>query len=106
MGNEQKEIPSDIGLFPFPFRYNSATCIALHCSVAPLVLTPQNVVGVPAGSEVRLQCWVEAYPPSVNFWIKGTRGGITAPSSDSSSLNAPGTGGGGGNNERNILLTG
>ena len=91
----------------------------MHIAVAPLVSASMNVVGAVAGSDIRIKCSVESYPPSVNFWIKG-RSAATAiataavdlPAVVAVAVSGPtgtgtGTGGGSGNNnERNILLTG
>ena len=83
--------------------------MCVHIAVAPLVSASMNVVGAVAGSDIRIKCSVESYPPSVNFWIKGrsVAAADLADVVDAVAISgATGTGNGGNNNERNILLTG
>lgn len=40
-------------------------------TVAPSVQVPSQLLGAPLGSEVQLQCLVEASPAPVFYWLKG-----------------------------------
>ena len=40
-------------------------------SVAPSVQVPSQLLGAPLGSEVQLECLVEASPAPVSYWMKG-----------------------------------
>lgn len=40
------------------------------CTVQPTIKVPSQIVSVPAGSEVTMECLVEAFPRSVNYWVK------------------------------------
>lgn len=45
----------------------------LHCRahiVPPMVWIPQQLVGTPVGYNVTLECFIEAYPISLNYWSK------------------------------------
>jgi hypothetical protein len=96
-------------LFIYSFIHVHSCAVCLDVAVAPLVSASMNVVGAVAGSDVRIKCSVESYPPSVNFWIKGRTtgaGGDGSTTSPAIITSSNGSGNGGGNNERNILLTG
>lgn len=41
--------------------------------VAPNVTTPRTLFGSYVESDVTIECIVEAFPLSVNYWIKGTK---------------------------------
>lgn len=53
-------------------------------SVAPSVRTPSQLLGAPLGSDVQLNCQVEASPAPVSYWLKGGK----LPNSLGNSLNA------------------
>lgn len=38
--------------------------------VAPTVKVPNQLLGAPLGTDVKLKCYVEAYPNTINYWIK------------------------------------
>jgi hypothetical protein len=42
-------------------------------SVAPSVRAPSQLLGAPLGSDVQLECQVEASPAPVSYWLKGGR---------------------------------
>lgn len=52
--------------------------------VAPSVRAPSQLLGAPLGSDVQLNCQVEASPAPVSYWLKGGK----LPSSLGNSLNA------------------
>lgn len=39
-------------------------------SVHPLVQVPNQLVGAPSGTDVTLQCHVEASPKAINYWTR------------------------------------
>ncbi|GBP24231.1 Hemicentin-1 [Eumeta japonica] len=46
---------------------------ALKCfepNVAPTVKVPNQLLGAPLGTDVKLKCHVEAYPNTINYWLK------------------------------------
>lgn len=43
------------------------------CIVAPSVRAPSQLLGAPLGSDVQLECHVEASPTPVSYWLKGGR---------------------------------
>ena len=45
-------------------------------SVPPAVWIPNQTVGAPLGYEVTLNCHIEAYPASVNYWLRESTGEI------------------------------
>lgn len=47
--------------------------ITLSVQFAPMVHAPSQLLGTPLGSDVQLECHVEASPTPVSYWLKGTR---------------------------------
>lgn len=45
----------------------------IYFSVAPSVRAPSQLLGAPLGSDVQLNCQVEASPAPVSYWLKGGR---------------------------------
>lgn len=41
--------------------------------VSPTVKAPSQLLGAPLGSDVALECQVEASPAPVSYWLKGGR---------------------------------
>lgn len=39
-------------------------------SVAPSIKIPNQLLGAPLGTDVLLECHVEAYPNTINYWMK------------------------------------
>lgn len=39
-------------------------------SVAPMVWIPHQLVGIPIGYNVTLECFIEAHPTSLNYWTR------------------------------------
>lgn len=37
-------------------------------TVAPIIKVPNQILNAPLGTDVRLECYVESYPISVNYW--------------------------------------
>ncbi|XP_064292801.1 lachesin-like isoform X3 [Plodia interpunctella] len=44
--------------------------IMLHVHFHPLVQVPNQLVGAPSGTDVTLQCHVEASPKAINYWTR------------------------------------
>lgn len=42
----------------------------LIVTVAPMIKVPNQLLGAPLGTDVKLQCYVEAFPNTINYWIK------------------------------------
>lgn len=41
-------------------------------TVHPLIQVPNQLVGAPAGTDVPIQCHVEASPKAINYWTRET----------------------------------
>nr|XP_050863111.1 lachesin-like isoform X2 [Vespula vulgaris] len=48
--------------------------IRASSTVAPTVTVPNQLLGAPLGTEVTLKCYVEAFPNTINYWVKNHRG--------------------------------
>lgn len=44
--------------------------IFFFCTVHPLIQVPNQLVGAPTGTDVTLQCHVEASPKAINYWTR------------------------------------
>ncbi|CAG9130225.1 unnamed protein product [Plutella xylostella] len=44
--------------------------VILNVNFAPTVKVPNQLLGAPLGTDVKLKCYVEAYPNTINYWIK------------------------------------
>jgi len=42
----------------------------IYVSVPPHVHVPNQLLGTPLRTQVQLECVVEAYPNTINYWIK------------------------------------
>lgn len=40
--------------------------------VHPVIQVPNQLVGAPLGTDVTIECHVEASPKSINYWVKDT----------------------------------
>lgn len=60
--------------------------------VAPMVRAPSQLLGTPLGSDVQLECQVEASPSPVSYWLKGARtsNGFSSISTASLETGSPG----------------
>ncbi|KAL1509711.1 hypothetical protein ABEB36_004407 [Hypothenemus hampei] len=38
----------------------------------PVIHVPNQLVGAPLGTDVTLECYVEAFPKSINYWVRDT----------------------------------
>ncbi|XP_066154486.1 lachesin-like isoform X2 [Euwallacea fornicatus] len=38
----------------------------------PVISVPNQLVGAPLGTDVTLECYVEAFPKSINYWVRDT----------------------------------
>uniref|UniRef100_A0A1A9Z6V7 Ig-like domain-containing protein n=1 Tax=Glossina pallidipes TaxID=7398 RepID=A0A1A9Z6V7_GLOPL len=47
--------------------------VSLSVQFAPMVRAPSQLLGTPLGSDVQLECHVEASPSPVSYWLKGAR---------------------------------
>jgi hypothetical protein len=43
---------------------------SLLSAVAPVVKVPNQLLGAPLGTNVSLECYVEAFPNTINYWVK------------------------------------
>lgn len=51
----------------------SKLCVTLHIvlfSVAPVIKVPNQLLGAPLNTDVQLECYVEAFPNTINYWVK------------------------------------
>ncbi|KDR23453.1 Lachesin, partial [Zootermopsis nevadensis] len=44
--------------------------ITLNVNFAPVVKVPNQLLGAPLGTNVSLECHVEAFPNTINYWLK------------------------------------
>ncbi|GFG28149.1 hypothetical protein Cfor_08243, partial [Coptotermes formosanus] len=44
--------------------------ITLNVNFAPVVKVPNQLLGAPFGTNVSLECHVEAFPNTINYWVK------------------------------------
>ncbi|GLV44348.1 Dpr-interacting protein gamma [Carabus blaptoides fortunei] len=44
--------------------------IALNVNFAPVIKVPNQLLGAPLGTDVQLECYVEAFPNTINYWVK------------------------------------
>ncbi|CAD7092680.1 unnamed protein product [Hermetia illucens] len=66
--------------------------VSLSVHFAPMVRAPSQLLGAPLGSDVQLECQVEASPAPVSYWLKGGRippNGFASVSSGSSESGQP-----------------
>ena len=42
----------------------------MYRTVPPMVWVPQQLVGVPLGNTVTIECWLEAFPAALHYWAK------------------------------------
>ncbi|KAG7210533.1 hypothetical protein KM043_012053 [Ampulex compressa] len=52
--------------------------ILINVYFAPVIRVPNQLVGAPLGTDVALECYVEAFPKSINYWVKEDGGMIIA----------------------------
>ncbi|XP_064109534.1 lachesin-like [Macrobrachium nipponense] len=44
--------------------------ITLHVQFPPQIHVPNQLVGVPIGNNVTIECFIEAYPKAITYWVK------------------------------------
>ncbi|KAJ3627977.1 hypothetical protein MTP99_015309 [Tenebrio molitor] len=44
--------------------------IALNVNFAPAIKVPNQLLGAPLNTDVQLECYVEAFPNTINYWVK------------------------------------
>ncbi|XP_070525382.1 lachesin [Cardiocondyla obscurior] len=49
--------------------------VTLAVNFAPVVKAPNQLLGAPLGTDVQLECYVEAFPNTINYWVKNQREG-------------------------------
>lgn len=54
----------------FYFQKVWSVHVFIFLTVAPTVKVPNQLLGAPLGTDVKLKCYVEAYPNTINYWIK------------------------------------
>ncbi|XP_076247715.1 lachesin [Calliopsis andreniformis] len=47
--------------------------VQLAVNFAPIVKAPNQLLGAPFGTDVQLECYVEAFPNTINYWVKNRR---------------------------------
>ncbi|KAF0768160.1 Uncharacterized protein FWK35_00011428 [Aphis craccivora] len=53
----------------FKVEYNKLI-LYFYFTVHPVISSPSQLVGAPKGTEVKLECNVEAFPKSINYWVR------------------------------------
>nr|XP_012135418.1 PREDICTED: lachesin-like isoform X3 [Megachile rotundata] len=48
--------------------------VTLAVNFAPVVQSPNQLLGAPLGTDVQLKCYVEAFPNTINYWVKNRPG--------------------------------
>lgn len=48
--------------------HNHATIRMIFFSVPPMIRIPNQMIGASIGSKAILDCYIEAFPPSVTYW--------------------------------------
>ncbi|KAG7205552.1 hypothetical protein KM043_007528 [Ampulex compressa] len=48
--------------------------VTLAVNFAPVVKAPNQLLGTPLGTDVQLECFVEAFPNTINYWVKNRPG--------------------------------
>ncbi|CAK9801651.1 LAC [Anthophora quadrimaculata] len=48
--------------------------VTLAVNFVPVVKAPNQLLGAPLGTDVQLECYVEAFPNTINYWVKNRRG--------------------------------
>lgn len=48
--------------------------VTLAVNFAPVVQLPNQLLGAPLGTNVELKCYVEAFPNTINYWVKNRPG--------------------------------
>ena len=44
------------------------SCLKIVFAVSPLIWIPQQLVGAPLGTTVKLQCHIESSPRAISYW--------------------------------------
>jgi neurotrimin len=47
--------------------------IELEFAVAPVIKVPNQLLGAPLGTDVHLECFIEAFPNTINYWTKNRK---------------------------------
>ncbi|XP_071582844.1 lachesin isoform X2 [Temnothorax nylanderi] len=50
--------------------------ISINVHFPPVIHVPNQLVGAPLGTDVILECFVEASPMSINYWVKDPKGAM------------------------------
>ncbi|XP_025157834.1 lachesin isoform X3 [Harpegnathos saltator] len=49
--------------------------VTLAVNFAPVVKAPNQLLGAPLGTDVQMECYVEAFPNTINYWVKNQHEG-------------------------------
>lgn len=41
-----------------------------YVAVAPQITVPNQLLGAPLNTDVEMECHVEAFPNTINYWVK------------------------------------
>lgn len=44
--------------------------VILNVNFPPVIKVPNQLLGAPLGTDVQLECYVEAFPNTINYWLK------------------------------------
>lgn len=50
--------------------YGNNTKMFVCYIVAPTIKVPNQLLGAPLNTDVQLECYVEAFPNTINYWVK------------------------------------
>lgn len=56
--------------FEFAINFMRFFWFVFFFPVQPTIVIPNQLVGSPLGKEVHLECYAEAYPKTINYWVK------------------------------------
>lgn len=64
------QIQSTFLFSSLPIRHVIAFDFSLFCTVPPMMMIQNQLVGAAIGQNVTLECTSEAFPKSINFWMR------------------------------------
>ncbi|KAJ9593869.1 hypothetical protein L9F63_027487, partial [Diploptera punctata] len=56
--------------YSYDLRHESGDKADAVLCFAPVVKVPNQLLGAPLGTNVSLECHVEAFPNTINYWVK------------------------------------
>lgn len=57
-------------LFPISSSLSLTICLSLSFAVPPMIWIQNQLVGAALAQNISLECQSEAYPKSINYWMK------------------------------------